>query len=117
MKIDYDKLAGFAGMGNPRSASNAWAKIKTKLLTNSDGTTLSTPKKGGAKKKVAQDENGEEVDTPPKKSARKRPAKNQVIDGDASPKKKGCRGNKIVNDESGQCYTHCVPMPILLTRP
>jgi hypothetical protein len=74
-------------MGNPRSASNAWAKIKNKL--GSDGATApATPKKAGGRKKAT----GDDADTP-KKSPRKRAAKKQDIDGEESPKKKG-RGNK-----------------------
>jgi hypothetical protein len=91
-QIDYEKLAGFAGMSNPRSASNAWAKIKTKLIVpapNADGTTPApTPKKAAPRKKAAPKE-GEEGETP-KKTPRKRAPKKQDVDGaDASPKKKG----------------------------
>lgn len=74
-------------MSNPRSASNAWAKIRTKLMTPADGSApvAVTPKKGGAKKKAPVD--GEEA---PKKTAtpRKRAAKKQDVDGEESPKKK-----------------------------
>ena len=31
-KVDYDKLAELCGMGNPRSASNAWRAIKAKIM-------------------------------------------------------------------------------------
>ena len=100
-QIDYEKLAAFAGMSNPRSASNAWAKIKGKLITNPDGTAVSTPKKAGGKKKAAAATNDAEMGdaaTPTKKTPRKRPAKKQDVDGDASPKKKG-RAKKGSDDE------------------
>jgi hypothetical protein len=56
-KIDYEKLAAFAGMTNPKSASNAWAKIKVKLFTPAtDGEAgpsgPKTPKSGGRKPKA-----------------------------------------------------------------
>ena len=82
-KIDYEKLASYAGMSNPRSASNAWAKIKGKLASSCDGVNL-TPKKGGGRKKAAVANEGAAGDTP----ARKRAAKKQDVDGEASPKKK-----------------------------
>ncbi|KAH7408147.1 hypothetical protein DE146DRAFT_687427 [Phaeosphaeria sp. MPI-PUGE-AT-0046c] len=108
-EIDYEKLAGFAGMGNPRSASNAWAKIKNKLAApNPDGSSPApTPKKtGGRKKAVAAPANGED-DEPatPKKTPRKRAAKKQEVGGDASPKKKGRATKKeeeANKDESDQ---------------
>lgn len=80
-------------MSNPRSASNAWAKIKGKLMTPSDGSApAATPKKGGARKKAVAD--GEDGESPTKKTPRKRAAKKQDVDGDASPKKKATRGKK-----------------------
>ncbi|KAF2030065.1 hypothetical protein EK21DRAFT_112358 [Setomelanomma holmii] len=96
-EIDYEKLASFAGMSNPRSASNAWAKIKNKLMTPApDGTVPATPKKAGGRKKAAatpkadDSEVGEAAATP-KKTPKKRVAKKQDVDGadDASSKKKG----------------------------
>ncbi|KAF2132766.1 hypothetical protein P153DRAFT_354233 [Dothidotthia symphoricarpi CBS 119687] len=95
-EIDYEKLAKFASMSNPRSASNAWAKIKSKLMTSSDGTVAATPKKGGAKRKA--EDGGEGT---PKKTPRKRAAKKQDVDGagDASPKKKGRAAAKKVSDD------------------
>ncbi|KAF2831134.1 hypothetical protein CC86DRAFT_452289 [Ophiobolus disseminans] len=102
-EIDYDKLATFAGMSNPRSASNAWAKIKGKLMVNPDGTTIPTPKKvaGGKKKVAAKDdvEDSETAATPTKKTPRKRAAKKQDVDGDASPKKKGRAATKKASDD------------------
>lgn len=90
-------------MSNPRSASNAWAKIKGKLMTpNADGSSPApTPKKGGGRKKAATSasdgEDGE--DGTPKKTPRKRAAKKQEVDGDASPKKKGRASEKAGSDE------------------
>jgi len=31
-KVNYEKLAEACGMGNPRSASNAWRSIKAKIM-------------------------------------------------------------------------------------
>lgn len=79
-------------MGNPRSASNAWAKIRSKLMTPSDGSAPpATPKKtGGRKKAVKEEDDAEDGEAAtPKKTPRKRAAKKQNADGDASPKKKG----------------------------
>jgi hypothetical protein len=74
-------------MGNPRSAGNAWANIKKKLMASSDGTPP-TPKKGGARKKAVKNDEGEDGEVTPKKMSRKR-ANKEPEDGDASPKKKG----------------------------
>ncbi len=72
-------------MTNPRSASNAWAAIKKKLMGPTDGSVPPTPRKaGGRKKKVDVGEDGEPT---PKKSARKRANKDSE-DDDASPTKK-----------------------------
>ncbi|KAH9873438.1 hypothetical protein IAQ61_004061 [Plenodomus lingam] len=90
-EIDYEKLAAFAGMSNHRSASNAWAKLKAKLITPTDGTAPpATPKKAN-RKKALQTDDGDQDEPTPKKTAtpRKRAAKKQDVDGDlASPKKK-----------------------------
>ncbi|KAF2626852.1 hypothetical protein BU25DRAFT_469914 [Macroventuria anomochaeta] len=85
-EIDNEKLAAFAGMSNPRSASNAWANIKKKLMMPSDGSAPPTPKKAAGRKK--KDEAGEDGEDTPKKTHRKR-ANQEPEDGDASPKKKG----------------------------
>ncbi|KAF2187697.1 hypothetical protein K469DRAFT_628588, partial [Zopfia rhizophila CBS 207.26] len=96
--VDYNKLAEFAGMSNPRSAANAWAKIRTKLMAG-DGIgakaspTKSTPRKGkgAANVKTEQGEEangGEDTEETPKKSPRKRASKNQGFEGEGSPKKK-----------------------------
>jgi hypothetical protein len=88
-------------MSNPRSASNAWAKIKNKLMVNPDGTAIPTPKKVPAgRKKAAAKDDAEDGDASPTKKAtpRKRAAKKQDVDGDASPKKKG-RAKKGSDDD------------------
>ena len=72
-------------MTNPRSASNAWAVLKKKLMTPTDGSAPPpTPKKGGGRKKKV--DSGEGGDATPKKPAtpRKR-AKKDVEDGEESP--------------------------------
>jgi hypothetical protein len=83
-------------MSNPRSASNAWAKIKSKLASSApDGASPApTPKKAAAarkKKAVTAPETGEDGEpVTPKKTPRKRAAKKQDVEGeDASPTKKG----------------------------
>ncbi|KAH6638323.1 hypothetical protein C7974DRAFT_471038 [Boeremia exigua] len=81
-EIDYEKLAAFASMTNPRSASNAWAAIKKKLTTSADGAVPPTPKKAGGRKKKEDD--GDATPKTPRKRAIKQPE-----DGDASPKKRG----------------------------
>lgn len=92
-------------MSNPRSASNAWAKIKLKLMTpTADGTAPVTPKKTPRKKATAvkQEDDGEEgADAAtPKKTSRKRAPKKQDIDGESSPKKKATRGKKNLSADS-----------------
>jgi hypothetical protein len=116
LQIDYVKLASFANMSNPRSASNAWAKIKTKLiLPTSDGASPApTPKKAGGRKKAnaappADVGAGDAPDTP-KKSPRKRAAKKQDVEGEsASPKKKG-RPAKT----NSECNLHLISFTILI---
>ncbi|KAF2705412.1 hypothetical protein K504DRAFT_448967 [Pleomassaria siparia CBS 279.74] len=84
--VDYEKLAKFAGMSNHRSASNAWTKIRVKLLAGADGA----PAKGSPKKTAPKKKTGEDGGETPKKAARKRPTKKQEVEGeDGSPKKKG----------------------------
>lgn len=74
-------------MSNPRSAGNAWANLKKKLMVSGDGAPP-TPKKAAPRKKAAKGETGEDSEVTPKKSSRKRVNK-EPEDGDASPKKKG----------------------------
>jgi hypothetical protein len=74
-------------MTNPRSAGNAWAALKKKLMAPADpNAPPPTPKRGGGRKKKGVD--GEDGEATPKKTPRKRTAK-EPEDGDASPKKKG----------------------------
>ncbi len=81
-------------MSNPRSASNAWAKIKVKLTDGAaNGVVPATPSKGGAKKKAVSDD----AECTPTKTPRKRAAKKQDVDGEESPKKKGGRPKKPTN--------------------
>jgi hypothetical protein len=94
-------------MSNPRSASNAWAKIKAKLMAdNPDSGAAPTPKKNASPKKkaapkskakVSNSDDGEDNanadadgDAPatPAKTPKKRTAK-KVDAGDESPKKRG----------------------------
>ncbi|KAL1603887.1 hypothetical protein SLS60_005479 [Paraconiothyrium brasiliense] len=96
--VDYEKLANYAGMTNPRSAGNAWAKIRNKLNSaTGDGAALTTPKKTPPKKKAAAakadkadgDAAGDD-ETPKKATPRKRTPKKQEVDDEAaSPKKRG----------------------------
>lgn len=82
-------------MSNPRSASNAWANIKKKLVTNPDGTPAPTPKKGGKKaaSPKAKKDNEDGSASPTKKTPKKRVAKKQEVEGESSPKKKGKDAN------------------------
>ncbi|USP77222.1 uncharacterized protein yc1106_04496 [Curvularia clavata] len=102
-EIDYDKLAAFAGMSNPRSASNTWAKIKAKLLNPTlEGAVPATPKKTPRAKKIAApkaDSDEGDVTQTPKKTPRKRAPKKQDVDGESSPKKKPARSRKAPSDE------------------
>ena len=91
-------------MSNPRSASNAWAKLKLKL--GGDGAAPATPKEPAAGRKKAapkdaalNEEDGEEGAATPKKTPRKRAPKMQDVDGEISPKKKPARGKKAPDDE------------------
>jgi hypothetical protein len=105
-------------MSNPRSASNAWAKIKGKLaLTTADGVVPATPKKAGGRKKAAAtpkkadgdaDADGADGEspvkkTPGKKTPGKRAAKKQDVEGEESPKKKGraSKAKKEADEEAG----------------
>jgi hypothetical protein len=117
LQIDYEKLAEYAHMTNPRSASNAWAKIKVKLLSATEGgpvtVATTTPKKGGPKKKAAaKSDNGDaeaaDGESPTKKTPRKRAAKKQDVDGEeTTPKKKGrpAKVKKSSDDETGSYMT------------
>ncbi|KAF2281289.1 uncharacterized protein EI97DRAFT_429338 [Westerdykella ornata] len=84
-EIDYDKLAEATGMTNPRSASNAWAKIKHKL--HAQEGIVATPKAKATPKKKAN--GNDSAPGTPTKTPRKRAPKKQEVDGESSPKKKG----------------------------
>jgi hypothetical protein len=112
-------------MTNPRSASNAWAKIKGKLaLTAADGGVVTTPKKGGAKKTAAKgdgvDGEGADGESPTKKTPKKRVAKKQDVDGEASPspKKKGrqTKGKKGSDDETSSYSSWLLTIQMLMLR-
>ncbi|KAL5387508.1 hypothetical protein PMIN06_002153 [Paraphaeosphaeria minitans] len=95
--VDYEKLAQYAGMTNPRSAGNSWAKIRNKLNAATAEGGVATPKKSPLKKKKAavkaektDDDADGEPETPKKPTPRKRTPKKQEVDGEgASPKKRG----------------------------
>jgi hypothetical protein len=78
-------------MSNPRSASNAWAKIKAKLATTCPAEGIVVAKKGGPRKKAAGDEDGEGTPKKAPATPRKRAAKKQDVDGEPTPtpKKRG----------------------------
>ena len=103
-------------MSNPRSASNAWAKIRQKLADGSEAPPA-TPKKGGrkpaAKSKATADNKDSDtkddaaddtvVPETPKKTPRKRaPKKQEVAGSDESPKKKTRpnQAKKVVKKEN-----------------
>ncbi|XPS70557.1 hypothetical protein M3J09_002770 [Ascochyta lentis] len=87
-EIDNEKLATFAGMSNPRSAGNAWANLKKKLMVSGDGAPPTPKKAAASRKKATKDDAGEDGEATPKKTPRKR-ANKEPEDGDASPKKRG----------------------------
>lgn len=99
-------------MSNPRSASNAWAKIKVKLINpGSDDNPPATPKKTPRSRKSAAPKTaGDEGDVAasPKPTPRKRASKKQDVDGESSPKKKTARGKKSSDDEGQYFYRHCI---------
>ena len=86
-QVDYNKLAELSGMGNPRSASNAWANIKKKIMakggiTNGEGEdgtastakTPKTPKSGSrAKRGKKADDEGDDAEESPTKKAKPTP--------------------------------------------
>jgi len=43
-KVNYDKLAEACGMGNPRSAANAWRAIKAKIMAKGKATFTHLPR-------------------------------------------------------------------------
>ena len=104
-------------MTNPRSAANAWSKVRNKLNSSTDDAASS--KASPKKKTVKKDGEGGE-DTPKKTGTpRKRAAKKQEVDNaDASPKKKG-RGAKVKkssDDESCRPTSTHLSLDLILTR-
>jgi len=98
-------------MTNPKSAANAWSKIKNKLMTADDGTVKTFPKapktpRGKAKLKADTEVKGEEGEatkaTP--KTPRKRAAKTD--DNDASPKKRGRKAIKVQEEPGNSQLLH-----------
>lgn len=83
-------------MTNPRSAGNAWAALKKKLMAPADPNAPPTPKRGGGRKK--KDVDGEDGEATLEKASRKR-ANKEPEDGDASPKKKGRSAKAKPNQE------------------
>ncbi|KAF2750868.1 hypothetical protein M011DRAFT_474360 [Sporormia fimetaria CBS 119925] len=90
-EIDYQKLASLLGMSNPRSASNAWAKIKPRLMhgvpEGEDGAVAATLKKGRKPKAKADaangdDDSGDGPATPKKRSPKKKAAPKVKTEGD-----------------------------------
>lgn len=106
-------------MSNPRSASNAWAKIKIKLLAdNPEGAATpakpKTPRKKAGGKKDLSDGDGagiadgeDNVPETPKKTPRKRAPKKQDVDGEESPKKKGRTAPKTPNKKKSEPTGMC----------
>lgn len=105
-KINYAKMAEFAGMSNQNSAANAWREIRKKIDAadeNGEGTAdvttpPKTPKAAGRKRKtkdVDGDDDAETETTPKKKRARKQTATKEGGIVDAEKKttgpKKGSR--------------------------
>lgn len=80
LQVDYNKLAGYLGMTNPRSAGNAWGSIKKKLGFGGDAirSGASTPASGrtaSRKRKTGSEDDDEDVDEPtPTKKPRGRAA-------------------------------------------
>lgn len=114
-------------MTNPKSAANAWAKIKPKLFGNSAsapatpsnpatakpaGTKTTTPRKPKANPQTVakeEDESGESGETPDANGTEKMPKKTNsprkrkpVADKEegGSPKKKGRKTKKAVEAEA-----------------
>jgi hypothetical protein len=90
-------------MSNSRSASNAWLKLKKKLMPDGEASPA-TPKKAStpAKKKAAKVDS-EDGETPKKATPRKRaPKKQEAEGGDASPKKRGRPAKNKKDAEPGE---------------
>ncbi|KXL50085.1 hypothetical protein M433DRAFT_7460 [Acidomyces richmondensis BFW] len=83
-KVDYDKLADACGMTNPRSASNAWGKIKKKIIARA-GNSMNS--------------NGREASTTT--PSKKRKGKTDVNNAQESPTKKQKEDNVKVKASEG----------------
>ena len=105
-------------MSNPKSAANAWAKMKPKLFSDATTAKTTTPRKPKSKNPNAEsgvaptaEANGE-VDGAPKKtpSPRKRKPAANMEDG-GSPKKKGRKPKKDVETETSGCFRSFISQP------
>ncbi|KAK5110271.1 hypothetical protein LTR62_006124 [Meristemomyces frigidus] len=92
--VDYNKLATECGMSNPRSASNAWASIKKKIMFKAGNTTSTNGASG-----TADDGNNSAVKaTPGKKRGKAKASTEDDAEEDESPTKK-TRGRKAKGGE------------------
>jgi hypothetical protein len=96
-QIDAEKLAERLGMTNPRSATNAWAAIRKKLVERNaelGGSDDIGPNKLGrpGKRKAGGSSDGENTSSPTKRG-RGRPPKGET------PKKAAKRGGKMNTTE------------------
>ncbi|KAK5126785.1 hypothetical protein LTR85_009719 [Meristemomyces frigidus] len=93
-KVDYEKLAAACGMGNPRSAGNAWRAIKTKIMA-----------KGGIAKADGGEEDGDSAVKPtptPKKRGRGKAEKNDGESPTKKPKETKGRKSKAAKEASAE---------------
>ncbi|KAK6429213.1 hypothetical protein LTR95_014643 [Oleoguttula sp. CCFEE 5521] len=95
-KVDYKKLAGLAGMTNPVSASNAWARICKKLQAQAvdagDSTPAATPKAARGKKRSKADDAKEDGDGEDDEESPTKKTKSTT---------KGRRGTKVKVEQEG----------------
>ncbi|KAK3675266.1 hypothetical protein LTR78_004776 [Recurvomyces mirabilis] len=82
--VDYEKLAKACGMTNPRSATNAWRAIKTKIMARG-GITKTTGK--------GEDADGEGGETPVNPTPKKRGKGKTDADGDGESPTKKAKGS------------------------
>ncbi|KAK4574363.1 hypothetical protein LTR86_002125 [Recurvomyces mirabilis] len=82
--VDYQKLADACGMTNPRSATNAWRAIKTKVMARG-GVTKTTAK--------GEDADGEGGETPVKPTPKKRGKGKADANGDGESPTKKAKGS------------------------
>ncbi|GIZ39916.1 hypothetical protein CKM354_000327800 [Cercospora kikuchii] len=111
-KLDYKKLAGLAGMTNPVSASNAWAKIKKKLNAQAEAvmgdgaatpssTVKATPGKKRGRKALGDDNNGETPSKKPKAAKAKKATSEDDAD-DEEAVKHAVKTEKAEDEDSGE---------------